>query len=634
MTPSAPSSLLAAQELCVRYNDQVVLDHASLSIHEGDRIGLVGRNGSGKSTFLRLLAGVLEPDSGNIARRRGLVTGYLPQEFALDPALNVEENIREGARHVLDLIAEFESLPEGSGRHDELEARIAGLDGWTLDRRVATAMSKLSAPPGDARIERLSGGEKRRVALCRAVVSQPDLLILDEPTNHLDAESIEWLIGYLDACRGAFLVVTHDRYFLDRVVNRITELTGGNFVSSPGNYTDFLLQRAERLAAAETAEHKRQMFLKRELEWVRRAPEARRTKSKSRLDAYAEAAAQAPPDLDREVDFIIPPAPQLGDRAAELCGVGMRLGGCNLFSGFDFKFEAGQRIGITGRNGLGKTTLLKILLGELAPTSGTVRIGRLTRFNYVDQARLQLNGDDTVLDAVSDGSEHVAFGGEKLPVRGYLRRFLFSDDRLRTPVRSLSGGERSRLLLAKILKNGGNFLVLDEPTNDLDLSTLRILEEALLAFTGVVLVVSHDRYFLNRVCTGILAFEGEGRIAWSVGNYDEYWERRQRQRLAASPAPDSAPTPAAQKPNPAAPRERPRKLSYKETRELEGMEGEILNVEERIAEIEALFADPGFHAQHGDQAQALHDEAEAARETLERLYARWEELEKIRLAAP
>ncbi len=633
MAQPGSASILTAQDLYVRYNEQVVLDHASLSIHEGDRIGLVGRNGSGKSTFLRILAGELQPDTGTVARRRGLVAGYLPQEFALNPELTVEENIREGARHVLDLIAEFESLPGHTGRHDELEARIGLLDGWTLDRRIATAMSKLFAPPGDARIAHLSGGEKRRVALCRAVVSQPDLLILDEPTNHLDAESIEWLIGYLDAYPGAFIVVTHDRYFLDRVTNQITELTGGNFISYEGNYTGYLVQRAERLAAAETAEHKRQMFLKRELEWVRRSPEARRTKSKSRLDAYFDTAAQAPPEIDREVDFVIPPAPQLGNRVAELIGVGMEMGDRTLFSGFDFKFEAGQRIGITGRNGLGKTTLLKIILGQLEPTMGEVKIGQLTRFNYVDQARLQLNDDDTVIEAMSDGSEHVTFGGQKLPVRGYLKRFLFTDDRLITQVRFLSGGERSRLLLARILKNGGNFLILDEPTNDLDLSTLRILEEALLAFTGVVLVVSHDRYFLNRICTGILAFEGDGQLTYSVGNYDYYWEKRQRLLEAFGPDPGPAPV---EKPKPVASqekKEKARKLSYKEARELEGMEEGILAVEERIAEIETMFADPGFHAKHGNQAQALHDEIEASRHRLEALYARWEELEGIKLAA-
>ena len=621
-------SLLTAQDLSVRYNDQVVLDRAALSIHEGDHVGLVGRNGSGKSTFLKILAGVLEPDSGTVARRRGLVVGYLPQEFALDSEKTVEENIREGARHVLDLIAEFEALPGDSNRHHELEERINALDGWSLDHRIATAMSKLSCPPAEARITSLSGGEKRRVALCRAVVSQPDLLILDEPTNHLDAESIEWLAAYLQSYRGAFLVVTHDRYFLDTVVNQIVELAGGTFFSYEGNYTDYLVTRAERMAAAELVEHKRQMFLARELEWVRRKPEARRTKSKARLDAYFEAAAQSAPELDRDVDLVIPPAPQLGNRVVELSNVGMSLGGRRLFSGFNFQFAAGQKIGITGRNGLGKTTLLKIILGQLEPNTGEVRIGQLTRFNYVDQARLLLNDDDTVLQSVSDESEYVTYGDSRIPVRGYLKRFLFTDDRITTKVRFLSGGERSRLLLARILKNGGNFLILDEPTNDLDLATLRILEEALTAFEGVVLVVSHDRYFLNRVCTGILAFEGEGQVNYSVGNFDYYWEKRQRllRQFGSDPGPAEA------KPKPRR-TEKPRKLTYKEGKELEGMEETILGVEERIAEIEAMFSDPEFHTKHGAQAVELNHEVETARHRLEALYARWEELEAIRLAA-
>ena len=628
-SPGAPS-LITAQDLYVRYNEQVVLDHASLSIHEGDRIGLVGRNGSGKSTFLRILAGQLEPDTGTVARRRGLVAGYLPQEFALNPDLNVLENIRAGATHVLDLIAEFESIPGHTGRHDELEERIRILDGWTLDRRITTAMSKLFCPPGEAAIATLSGGEKRRVALCRAVVSQPDLLILDEPTNHLDAESIEWLVDYLDNYPGAFVVVTHDRYFLDRVANEMVELNAGTFFSYEGNYTEYLVQRAERMAAVEVAEHKRQMFLKRELEWVRRAPEARRTKAKSRLDQYFEVANQGPPELDQDVDLVIPPAPQLGNRVVELVNVGMNLGGQQLFTGLNFMFDAGQRIGITGRNGLGKTTLLRIILGQLQPTEGEVRTGQLTRFNYVDQGRLQLDDNATVLESINDGSEFVMFGGSKIPIRGYLKRFLFTDDRIITQVRFLSGGERSRLLLARILKNGGNFLILDEPTNDLDLSTLRILEEALLAFTGVVLVVSHDRYFLNRVCTGILAFEGGGQVDYSVGDYDYYWEKRQR-LLAADPGPTGWTEKPKLEPR-RAPATKPRKLTFKEARELEGMESAILATEENIARIEAMFADPDFHRKHGQEGAALHKEVEEERGKLETLFARWEALEAIKAA--
>ncbi|MDB6124949.1 MAG: transporter, partial [Pedosphaera sp.] len=541
MSKEAPTAILTATDLEVSYNHQVVLKEASLAISEFDRIGMVGRNGSGKSTFLRIVAGLQEADAGTITRKRDLIVSYLPQEFALDPKLTVYENIREGARYILDLIHEFESLPAESKRHADLEERIVAHDGWGLDHRLKTAMSHLNVPDGERAIDTLSGGEKRRVAMCRTIVARPDLLILDEPTNHLDPESIEWVASFLEEFPGAFLLVTHDRYFLDRVASTIVELSNGKFYSYTGNYTEYLLSKAERQATEESVEHKRQMFLRRELDWVRRGPKARTTKSKSRLDHYYEVEAAAPPEIESEVELIIPPPPQLGNRVVELSNVGMERGGRMLFSGFDFTFENGMRIGVAGRNGLGKTTLLKAIIGDLPPTEGTVKIGPLTKFNYVDQGRIQLNEDKTVLDEISDGTEFVVFGEGKLSLRAYLKRFLFTDDRINTQVKYLSGGERSRLLLARILKNGGNFLILDEPTNDLDLPTLRILEEALLAFPGCLVVVSHDRYFLNRVCTGILAFEGDQRVNYSVGDYDYYLEKKARDTKAITSNKTEAP---------------------------------------------------------------------------------------------
>jgi ATP-binding cassette subfamily F protein uup len=362
---------------------------------------------------------------------------------------------------------------------------------------------------------------------------------------------------------------------------------------------------------------------------LRRGPSARRTKSKIKLDRYYEAAAQSGPPLEEEVELVIPPPPPLGNRVVELINLGMDVGGRRLFRGFNFTFENGQRIGVAGRNGLGKTTLLKSIIGDLPPTEGMVKTGPLTKFNYIDQGRLQLREDRTVLEEVSDGAEFVIFGDGTLSLRAYLKRFLFTDDRINTQVKYLSGGERSRLLLARILKNGGNFLILDEPTNDLDLPTLRVLEEALIAFPGVVLVVSHDRYFLNRVCTGILAFEGDQQIAYSVGDYDYYLEKGARTRAAGAPV---APLktglfqPAA-KPALAA---RPRKLTWKEARELEAMEVKILAAETDIARIEALFATPDFHRVHGAQTHQLVAELAAAKEAVTRLYARWEELEALR----
>jgi len=606
------------------------LDRASLALSAGDRIGLVGRNGAGKSTFMRLLAGEAEADDGVITRRRELVTGYLSQAFELDPEITVIEAARDGARHVLALIHEFENLPGYSSRHDHLEERIQQLEGWTVDSRVRTALNQLGCPPDDRKIGGLSGGERRRVALARALIARPDFLMLDEPTNHLDTESVEWITEFLAGYPGGLLVVTHDRHFLDSVATTIVELRNGKFERYDGNYSEYLLQRAEKLATEELTEHKRQMFLRREIEWVRRRPKAQTSKSQARLDRFSAAESAGPPPSESEMELVIPPPPPLGNRVVDIEGVGMQFGGRRLFSDLSLNFAGGTRIGVTGRNGLGKTTLLRILLGEMPPTEGEVRIGSLTRFNYVDQGRLRVNEERTVLEEVSDGTEWVQWGDEKLSLRGYLKRFLFTDDRITTQVKHLSGGERSRLLLARVLKRGGNFLVLDEPTNDLDLQTMRVLEEALTLFPGCVLVVSHDRYFLNRVCTGILAFEGEGQVTFSEGNYDYYLEKRRR---AASGSGGGARefkvtgSPAGSKAG------KPRKLSFKEQRELEGIEAVIQVAEAEVTEREAQFVDPEFVRKNGARMQALLAELETSKAKVAVLYARWEELEAVRAAS-
>ena len=630
------STIISASDVTVRYNERAILDAVTLGIQEGDRIGLVGRNGCGKTTFLKLLAGLQAPDSGEISRRHDLVASYLPQDFMLDATKNVRENIRDGAQHVLDLIVEFESLPHDSKRHEELEQRIRVLDGWTVDRRIEVAMSHLNCPPGERQLDSLSGGEKRRVAMCRAIVSRPDFLMLDEPTNHLDPESIEWVAEFLENFGGTFLVVTHDRYFLDRVTTSILELCDGSFFSHQGNYTDYLLDKAERQSADAVIEHKRQMFLKKELAWVRQGPRAQRSKQKDRFERYYDEAAQAGPVIEEDVELVIPPPPQLGNRTVEVSHLGMAIAGKQLFSGFNFMFENGRRVGICGRNGLGKSTLLRLLIGQMAPTEGTVKTGQLTKFNYVDQGRLQLNEERTVLEEVADGTEFVQWGEAKLSERSYLKRFLFADDRILTQVKRLSGGERSRLLLARILKSGGNFLILDEPTNDLDLPTLRVLEEALIAFPGVTCVVSHDRYFLNRVCTDILAFEGDGMIHHSVGDYDYYLEKKQKAEMAAaraSAAIVSLNRSAALSREAAAKPAKPRKLSFKEQRELDGMEAQIHAAEADVARIEGWFADPEFFRKHATKVNALTQELESGKEKVTQLYARWEELEAIRAAS-
>ena len=630
MAGNTSNAVLSATDLQVSYGVYTILNHATLAINEGDRVGLVGRNGTGKSTFLRIAAGVAEPDAGQVVRRNELVVGYLPQDFQIDETKTVGENILDGAREVLALIERYENEPPESNRSGEMLDHINHLDGWDVERRVEAIARNLGCPALERNAGQLSGGEKRRVALARALLARPDFLILDEPTNHLDTESIEWLEKFLREYNGACLFVTHDRYFLDRVTNRIVELAEGNFFSHHGNYTAFLEAKAARQGIAEGQEHRRQKFLKRELAWVRRGPPARTTKSRDRIDRYHENAAQAGPEEELDVELIIPPAPKLANRVIELREVGLDLGGRTLFDGLNLQLAEGQKLGIVGRNGLGKTTLLKIMLGEMAPTRGEAMIGSRTQINYVDQGRLRLDENKTVFDEVGEGSEWVRLGEESIGVRKYLERFLFTGERCNSKVEQLTGGERSRVLLAKLLKRGGNVIVLDEPTNDLDLATLRVLEEALLGFKGTVIAVSHDRYFLNRVCTSILAFEGEGQLCYDAGNYADYLDKRVARRATQAAWAALAPAPAPAPTKPAAPAAR--KLSFKETQELAGMEAVIEKADANVARLETMFAAPDFYQQHGERWPALETELAAAKKEVARLYARWEELEALRPA--
>jgi len=626
MTESVAPVILTALELEVHFGEQIILDKASLSVHEGDRIGLVGRNGAGKSTFLKIISGLMPPDSGEVAKKKNLVIGFLSQDFTLDETKNVYDNILSGASNELELIHQYENTSYDSANKHIIEEVILRLDSWNLEKRINILVKSLNAPEISRSILDLSGGEKRRVALCRALISRPDLLILDEPTNHLDTKSIEWLENFLADYKGTSIFVTHDRYFLDRIANRIVELSSGTFYSHTGNYTSYLINKTERQAVKEVEERKRQMFLKRELEWVRHGPKARRTKAKSRLDNYYEISQQVNNEVELDVDLIIPPSERLGKKVVELKNMGIKLGDKTLFEGFNFNFEAGKKIGVVGQNGAGKTTLLKIILGEIFPTTGKIETGENTQFNYVDQARLLLNDDDTVIKAIGEGGETVQFGKYQLNVWTYLRRFLFNDDRINTLVGRLSGGEKSRLTLAKILCRGGNFLMLDEPTNDLDLPTLRILEEALISFEGCVVVVSHDRYFLNRVCNGILALEGDKEIYYSEGDYDYYIEKRKQRSQKSEDGEskekkDSVTTITRVK-------NKTKKLSYKDALELEQIEERIIVAEAEVDRIESIFISPDFYLKYAEQTNELNRQLEDAREKVKLLYIRWDELER------
>ncbi len=618
--------VFSANGLIVRYGVTTLLNSSTLALHEGERVGLVGRNGCGKSTFLRIAAGDLEADAGDVTRRRGALTGYLPQTFGLDDAATVEANILAGAAHIQKMIDDYEATPAEDHRASELLDEIEKHDGWNLDSRLRTLVTNLHAPDIERVAANLSGGEKRRVALCRVLIGQPDLLILDEPTNHLDTNSVEWLEDFLRSYKGTCLFVTHDRFFLDRVTTRIVELKVGTFYSYPGNYTKYLSTKAEREAGEESAEHQRQKFLARELEWVRKGPSARRTKSVDRIARYHEMAAEAGPSRDEQMDMIIPPPPKLGNTILDLKDVGVKLGERVLFDRLNFEMPPGSRIGIVGRNGMGKTTLLRVIMGELVPTWGSVTKGARTIINYVDQNRAVVRDEDTVLTAIAGTADWVVLGEEKIHVRTYLRRFLFTDEAINSKVGNLSGGERSRLTLGKVLLRGGNLLILDEPTNDLDLSTLQLVEESLAQFEGCALVVSHDRWFLNRVCTHILSIEEGGVIEFTPGDYDYYLSKKAA-RSASPPPPPPRAAPVVEQP-----KSRGRKLSYKETRELETIESEMHAAEAEAAAIEKLLADPEFFVSRAKEFPEQERKLEASQKTVARLYARWEELEQIKAA--
>ena len=598
------TAILTVQGIEKRFGTRRVLNGASFAVHERDRIGMIGANGAGKSTLLemvvhRAMGGddpTLAPDAGLVTWKRDLALEYVAQEPVLDPDAEV------GAAVARDGVADYE---------------------------VDTIAAALELPPLTQRIGTLSLGERRRVALARALLGKADVLALDEPTNHLDATTVEWLENRLASWQGALIVVTHDRYFLDRVATRILEVDRGKVYSYDGDYAEFVMVQADRLAAEAESEYQRSSFIRREIDWIRRGPKARTTKAKARIDRFDAAVAAAPVADEKRNDTMalrLPSGPRLGGTIVELDRVTKSLGGKLLFKDLTLMMKPGDRIGIVGPNGAGKTTLIRTILGQAPPDTGRVVVGSNTRPAYLEQGRSELRDELTVIEEVGDGYDYVDLPDGKIHVRSFLRMLAFPDTVSDTKVGQLSGGERNRVQLARLLRRGGNLLVLDEPTNDLDLPTLGALEEGLVHFGGCALIVSHDRWFLDRVATAILAFEGDGQVTLYEGSYSFYAERRPK--AAAERAKRES------KDNRAAKVAGARKLSFKEARELEGIEATIATAEARVHALEATLSDPGVFKDRPTEVQALIAELEAARGEVERLFARWQELDALKAASP
>ena len=530
----------------IQQNQKQVLKNIYLSFFYGAKIGIIGLNGAGKSTLMKIIAGLDQQYQGNVVWSPGYSVGYLPQDPPLNEVKTVKENVMEGVQHVYDALAEYDDinvkfgLPEfyeDPDKMDKLMARQAELqdiidatDAWNMDSKLDRAMAALNCPPGDWPVTNLSGGERRRVALCRLLLQKPDVLLLDEPTNHLDAESIDWLEQHLQQYEGTVIAVTHDRYFLDDVAEWILELDRGEGIPWKGNYSSWLEQKSQRLAQEEKTASKRRKTLERELEWVRMAPKARHAKGKARLNSYDKMLNEEQKEREEKLEIFIPNGPRLGNKVIDAQHVAKSFPEKQLFTDLNFTLPPNGIVGVIGPNGAGKTTLFRLIMGLETPDAGTFEVGETVKLSYVDQQHKDIDPDKSVYQVVSGGNETIRMGGRDINARAYLSRFNFSGVDQEKKCGVLSGGERNRLQLAVALKQEGNVLLLDEPTNDIDVNTLRAIEEGLESFAGCAVVISHDRWFLDRICTHILAFEGEGNVFYFEGNYSEY-EANKAQRL-------------------------------------------------------------------------------------------------------
>ncbi|MEA5404996.1 energy-dependent translational throttle protein EttA [Arcicella sp. DC2W] len=516
-----------------------ILKNIYLSFFYGAKIGVLGLNGSGKSSLLRIIAGKDKSYTGDIVFSAGYSVGMLEQEPELDPTKTVKEVVEEGVAEIVALLKEFDEINEAFGdpdadfdklleRQGEVQEKLDHFNAWELDTRLERAMDALRCPPSDANVANLSGGEKRRVALCRLLLQEPDVLLLDEPTNHLDAESVLWLEEHLRQYKGTVIAVTHDRYFLDNVAGWILELDRGEGIPWKGNYSSWLEQKQNRLAQEEKTESRRQKTLQRELEWVRMAPKARQAKSKARLEAYDKLMSEENRQKEDKLELFIPAGPRLGNKVIEVNNVTKAYGDKLLFDNLTFSLPPAGIVGVIGPNGAGKTTLFKLITGQAQPDAGTFEVGETVQMAYVDQEHNQLKGEKSVFETISGGTEHTMLGGKQVNARAYVSKFNFNGADQEKKIGNLSGGERNRVHLAMMLKEGANLLLLDEPTNDLDVNTLRALEEALENFGGCAVVISHDRWFLDRIATHILAFEGNSQVYWFEGNFSDYEENRKK----------------------------------------------------------------------------------------------------------